>query len=95
MVRQIFANSGFINRENSTFLILHLHETLPHGEQILSALESVPLDTDQLADLAEGARIGAVLYLRMSDWALGTSTLVDTFFGGMMEFQTLGERIIA
>jgi hypothetical protein len=70
----------FLTRENTKFLVLHQHETLPHGEQIMEALASAGLEERHLADLEEGARKGAVLYLRMAEWAIrpgGLASLCD------------------
>lgn len=60
----------FLSPANTKFLVLHMHETLPHGEQILAALSQETLDPRQQDDLVEGARKGGVMYLRMVDWAL-------------------------
>jgi hypothetical protein len=60
----------FLTAQNSKFLVLHQHETLPHGDQILEALESTDLDAEEMSDLLLGAKQGMVLYLRMAEWAL-------------------------
>ncbi len=60
----------FLNEGNTRFLVLHQHELLPHGEQILAALEAARLEPDHIAQLETGARIGTVMYLRMAEWAL-------------------------
>lgn len=65
----------FLNRDNTKFLVLHQHEVLPHGDQILAAIEDANLEANHFADLAEGARKGTVLYLRMAEWALRPDTL--------------------
>ena len=65
----------FLTRENTKFLVLHQHETLPHGEQIIEALSQASLDDSQLADIVLGARQGTVMYLRMADWALNPDSL--------------------
>ncbi|QZO00393.1 iron-containing redox enzyme family protein [Chenggangzhangella methanolivorans] len=67
---------AFLTRDNTKFLVLHQHETLPHGDQILEALSSANLEERHLADLAEGARKGTVLYLRMAEWALRPGCLL-------------------
>ncbi|GBD49571.1 hypothetical protein [Methylopila sp. Yamaguchi] len=61
---------SFLTRENTKFLVLHQHETLPHGDQIMEALATANLEERHLADLEEGASKGTVLYLRMAEWAL-------------------------
>ena len=65
----------FLNRTNTKFLVLHQHETLPHGEQILEALQHAKLDEAHIADLVTGARQGSVMYLRMAEWALNENAL--------------------
>jgi hypothetical protein len=78
--------ADFLSVTNTKFFVLHMHETLPHGDQLLDALGAEVLDDQQLADLVEGARKGGVLYLRMVDWALNPSALsrqVDLQAGGI------------
>jgi hypothetical protein len=60
----------FLTRSNTKFVVLHQHETLPHGQQILDALAGADLEPRHVADLVEGASKGTVLYLRMAEWAL-------------------------
>jgi hypothetical protein len=69
----------FLNPSNTRFLEIHFHEELPHGDQIIAALESVELSADEQNDLVEGAKIGATLYLRMARWALGFPELTHQF----------------
>jgi hypothetical protein len=66
----------FINDRTSRFMQIHLHEELPHGDQVLDALAAVDLNPDQLADLAEGAITGGTLYLRMVDAVFGINQVV-------------------
>lgn len=68
-------SAPFMNRGNTKFLVLHQHETLPHGDQILDAIETADLDCRQFGDLLEGARIGTVLYLRMAEWAVRPTSI--------------------
>jgi hypothetical protein len=63
-------SAPFLGRANSKFLVMHQHETLPHGEQLLDALDAASLDDALLDDLAAGARFATVQYLRMAEWAL-------------------------
>jgi hypothetical protein len=69
--RTLLAAADFITPRNSRFIQIHFHEALPHGDQILHALDAVPLAPHELADLVQGAAEGAVMYLRMASWALG------------------------
>ena len=63
-------SAPFMTRDNTKFLVLHQHETNPHGDQILAALEAESLSPAELNDLFLGARQGTVLYLRMARWAV-------------------------
>jgi hypothetical protein len=76
LLKEVLAQP-FLNRENTKFLVLHMHETLPHGQQIVDAIAAQPLSSAQLDDLVEGARKGAVLYLRLTKWALGADDLAS------------------
>jgi hypothetical protein len=81
MVRKAL-QAPFLAPENSRFIVLHLHEAQPHGEQILEALASAGTGPAQQDDLATGARQAAVLFLRMMEWALLPSSTVALFEPG-------------
>ncbi len=76
---ELLENAPFLNRSNTRFLEIHFHEILPHGDQIIAALERVPLDQKNVADLKEGANIGAIMYLRLANWAIGMDPLTKAF----------------
>lgn len=65
----------FLTQSNTKFLVLHQHEALPHGDQILEAIRNADLERRHFEDLLEGARKGTVLYLRMAEWALRPDSL--------------------
>ncbi|WP_171070059.1 iron-containing redox enzyme family protein [Methylobacterium terricola] len=70
----------YLSRENTKFLVLHQHEALPHGDQIMDAIAQGDLEERHFDDLIEGARKGTVLYLRMAEWAVrpgGLAALAD------------------
>jgi hypothetical protein len=69
-------SADFMTRENTKFLVLHQHEVLPHGDQLLEAITSVPLEERDIADLIRGAKQGTLFYLRTVDWALGFDQLL-------------------
>lgn len=73
-VKQALA-APFLTRDNTKFLVLHQHETLPHGQQIVAALSEANLTEAHMADVLDGARKGTVLYLRMAEWALDGESL--------------------
>jgi len=60
----------FLTRDDTRFLVPHQHETRPPGDRILGAIGSGELEPHHCRDLVEGARKGAVLYLRMAEWAI-------------------------
>lgn len=65
----------FLDRANTKFIVLHQHETLPHGDQILAALDGEKLTTTEITDLVEGAQTGTVLLYRMVEWAIAAKSL--------------------
>lgn len=67
----------FLTRDNTKFLVLHRHETLPHGDRLLGAVETSALEPRHFRDLIEGARKGTVLYLRMAEWAIRPRSLAS------------------
>jgi hypothetical protein len=67
----------YLDRDNTKFLVLHQHEALPHGDQILEAIAEGGLEERHFDDLIEGARKGTVMYLRMAEWALKPDTLAS------------------
>ena len=79
IVRALFERTDFLNRKNTRFLEIHLHEILPHGDQILDALRSVTLNARNLQHLVEGANTGSIMYLRLSKWAMGVDELTSLF----------------
>jgi hypothetical protein len=85
----------FLTRENTKFLILHQHEALPHGDQILEAIFDSNLEKRHFADLLEGARKGTVLYSRMAEWALQPDCLASVCDGNSVELdQSEADRIV-
>lgn len=76
---QLLDGATFLNEHNTRFLQIHFHEELPHGDQIIAALKSVALTEAELLDLVEGAKTGAILYLRMARWAIGLHELTNDF----------------
>ncbi|GAC1601795.1 MAG: hypothetical protein NVS3B2_04940 [Ramlibacter sp.] len=68
-------SAPFLTKENTKFLVLHQHETVPHGDQLLDALEAERFSDAELNDLVLGARQGTVMYLRMARWAVDVNEL--------------------
>lgn len=86
---------SFLTRDNTKFLVLHQHEVLPHGNQILNAIEEGDLEPRHYADLIEGARKGTVLYLRMAEWAIRPTTLASICDRGTISLDQHEEQRIA
>lgn len=75
VIQKLFSQASYINERNSHFFTIHQHdESLPHGDQILEALQQANLDPAHWDELKKGAEIAAVLYMRMVDWALEGKT---------------------
>lgn len=79
VAKRLLKSASFINERTSRFMQIHIHEELPHGTWIINILNDTNLDETNLADLEEGAKIGAILYLRMVDWALHMDDLTRSF----------------
>ena len=80
---QKLLSSQFLNRENTRFIVLHQHETIPHGDQILEALAGAQLSLAQMCDLTAGARQGGLFFLRFIDWAFKMNEDERALFGSM------------
>lgn len=80
LVKPILQATPFITPKTSRFLQIHMHEELPHGDQILAALTQARPNAAEQQDLAEGAEAGATLFLRMLDWAFGKDEWASAFF---------------
>lgn len=76
---RLLSETAFLNEQNTRFLQIHFHEDLPHGDQIVAVLQKAELIEPEIRDLLEGARTGAILYLRMARWALGAPELTNSF----------------
>jgi hypothetical protein len=85
---------NFLTRDNTKFLVLHQHEALPHGNQILTAIEDAGLEPRHFADLLEGARKGTVLYLRMAEWAIRPDSLSTLCDRGTLELDHVEQERI-
>lgn len=70
LIQDLVKGAAYLNPRNTRFLIIHQHEELPHGDQILDALSQGNLTPDHIKDLEEGAAIGRTMYLRLFAWVL-------------------------
>jgi hypothetical protein len=71
----------FLTVDNTKFVVLHMHEAQPHGDQIVTVLAEARLNDAQMDDLVIGAKQGMVLYLRMMTWVLHPATLAANLDG--------------
>lgn len=94
LVKPILQATPFITPKTSRFLQIHMHEELPHGDQILAALTQARPNAAEQADLAEGAEAGATLFLRMSDGAFGKDEWGQTFSHRMRGYFEANETAI-
>lgn len=70
LIDAAISKSDFLNQKNTTFLILHKHETLNHGEQILEALAGAELTPSEEEDVLRGIEESKTLFFRMFQWVL-------------------------
>jgi len=71
IIKQVMANTPFLNKKNTTFVQVHMHEELPHGDQILDALSNESWTATHLNQLTEGAKRGTWLYAKtIFDWII-------------------------
>lgn len=78
-VKSLFQKLDFLTPNTTRFLLLHLHEEVPHGEQILAALTSSKLEPRDIAELMRGARVAVVSYLRMVEWYFHSDEILALF----------------
>lgn len=81
LVKRLLAEAPYLDKTNSRFIQIHLHEQLPHGQQILDAIEGAKLEPEELADLEQGAREAATIYLRLAAWALEQDPVIERLAG--------------
>lgn len=62
VVKDLLSSADFVRKENTTFVQVHMHEVLPHGDQILDALSNEKFSKEHLKQLEEGAKKAIWLY---------------------------------
>lgn len=70
LIDEALAKSPFLDQKNTTFLILHKHEVLNHGDEIIEAIENAKLSEAALDDIKKGIQESKVLFFRMFHWVL-------------------------
>jgi hypothetical protein len=78
VIRPLFKTLDFIRPETTRFLMVHLHEEIPHGDEVLRVVDAAKLDANDYGELIVGARVAATLYLRMIDWYFDPRVSLDS-----------------
>ena len=68
IIRRLLGAATYLNPRNTRFVVIHQHEDLPHGDQILQVLAGADLSALDCRDLEEGADTGMIFYLRFFSW---------------------------
>lgn len=71
--QQLLRGAPFLTPATTRFLVIHRHEVLPHGDEVMAAIAAAAPDAAEMADLVHGAAVGAKLYLGMMEWALAAA----------------------
>ncbi len=71
IIKDLFAEADFINKRNSSFTLVHMHEELPHGAQILDVLANENFSELHQTQILEGAKRATWLYATtIYDWII-------------------------
>lgn len=70
LIDEALAKSPFLTPKNTTFLILHKHEVLDHGAEILEAIEAADLNCQEQEDILKGIEESKALFFRVFHWVL-------------------------
>ncbi len=71
IIKDLFAEADFINKRNSSFTLVHMHEELPHGAQILDVLAYENFSELHQTQILEGAKRATWLYANtIYDWII-------------------------
>ena len=62
---QLLGRADYISPKTTRFLTIHRHEEIPHGDEIIEALEACKLNEKEISQLEQGAAEGGTLFLRM------------------------------
>ena len=76
-IKEVLSRAKFLNKKNTTFVNVHMHEELPHGDQILDALSNEKFTEKHRAQLVEGAKRAKWLY---------SSTIFDWILNGQLTY---------
>ena len=71
VIKELMAEADFITKKNSSFTQVHMHEELPHGDQILDALRNENFSELHQNQILEGATRTTWLYANtIFDWII-------------------------
>jgi len=71
IIKELMGGASFINKKNTTFTQVHMHEALPHGDQILDALDAESFSEKHQKQLLDGAQKATWLYAScIYDWII-------------------------
>lgn len=71
IIKDLMAAAPFISNKNTTFTQVHMHEALPHGDQILDSLAAEDFTEKHQAQLIAGAEKATWLYAScIYDWII-------------------------
>jgi hypothetical protein len=81
VIKRLLKNAEFLNESNTRFVVIHMHEILPHGTQFLLELSNSRPSVEEVEDIVAGAIDGGAIYLRMASWALGAEQNINRLVG--------------
>jgi hypothetical protein len=71
VIKELMTEADFITKKNSSFTQVHMHEELPHGDQILDALANENFSELHQTQILEGATRATWLYANtIFDWII-------------------------
>ncbi len=71
IIKELMGGAPFITKKNTTFTQVHMHEALPHGDQILDALAAEEFSDKHQKQLLDGAQKATWLYAScIYDWII-------------------------
>lgn len=74
IIKELMNSASFITKKNTTFTQVHMHEALPHGDQILDALANENFGPLHQKQLLEGTERATWLYAScIYDWIISGS----------------------
>jgi len=63
VIKELLENAPYLTDSNTRFVVIHMHETLPHGTQFLLELTNSEPSPSEVDDIVSGAIDGGLMYL--------------------------------